>query len=173
MASLNEPVSERAVVAARKAGAMNADQVKAMLGLAPNPSCGFTTPTYHSRLRVQTPRGQRDCAFAQYFLVAPERAMVMHRIRSDQLYHHYAGEPLEVLRLFQDGSGDVTLVGSDLVAGQRPQLLIPAHTFHVSRVVPGGSWALLATTVFPGLVPDEDVELGNLDELAKDHQQFA
>lgn len=99
--------------------------------------------------------------------------MVMHRIRSDQLYHHYAGDALEVLRLFEDGSGDVTTVGSDLVAGQRPQLLIPAQTFHVSRVAPGGSWALLATTVFPGLVPEEDVELGDLDKLCGNYPKFA
>jgi predicted cupin superfamily sugar epimerase len=152
---------------------MNTDQVRGLLGLEPNPSCGFTAPTYNSPLRVETPRGERDCAFAQYFLVAPERAMVMHRIRSDQLYHHYSGDPLEVLRLYEDGSGDVTVVGSDLVAGERPQLLIPAQTFHVSRVVPGGSWALLATTVIPGLVPEEDVELGDIDKLAASYPSFA
>jgi hypothetical protein len=151
---------------------MNAAEVRALLGLEPNPSCGFTAPTYNSPLRVETPRGERDCAFAQYFLVAPERAMVMHRIRSDQLYHHYAGDALQVLRLYEDGSGDVTTVGSDLAAGQRPQLLVPAQTFHVSRVVAGGSWALLATTVFPGLVPEADVELGDLDKLAGNYPEF-
>jgi uncharacterized protein len=78
-----------------------------------------------------------------------------------------------VLRLLEDGSGDVTVVGNDLAAGQRPQLLIPAQTFHVSRVAPGGSWALLATTVFPGLVPDEDVELGDLDKLVGNYSGFA
>src|SRR5205823_11260252 len=123
--------------------AMNADQVKAVLGLEPNPSCGFTTPTYHASLRVQTPRGERDCAFAQYFLVAPERAMVMHRIRSDQLYHHYSADPLDVLRLYEDGTGDVTVVCSDLAAGQRPPLVGPAQTFHLSRVQPGAQWALM------------------------------
>ena len=151
---------------------LSAADVRALLGLEPNPSCGFTTPTYNSPLRVQTPHGERDCAFAQYFLVAPERAMVMHRIRSDQLYHHYAGDPLEVLRLYDNGDGDVTVVGSDLAAGQRPQLLIPAHTFHVSRVQAGGRWALLATTVFPALEP-VDVELGDLEGLAAAYPAFA
>jgi predicted cupin superfamily sugar epimerase len=150
---------------------MNADEVKALLGLEPNPSCGFTAPTYHSPLKVAANGGERECAFAQYFLVAPERAMLMHRIRSDQLYHHYAGDPLEVLRLFEDGTGDLVTVGSSLVSGERPQLLIPAQTFHVSRVCPGGSWALLGTTVFPGLEP-VDVELGRLDRLAAAYPQF-
>jgi len=151
---------------------LTAGDVQALLGLEPNASCGFTTPTYHSSLQVQTPRGERECAFAQYFLVAPERAMVMHRIRSDQLYHHYSGDPLEVLRLYEDGTGDVTVVGSDLAGGQRPQLLVPAQTFHVSRVQPGGQWALMATTVFPGLEP-VDVELGNLEKLAAAYPTFA
>src|SRR5438876_3980281 len=151
---------------------MTADEVRALLALEPNPSCGYTAPTYHAGFRVPAYGGEREGAFAQYFLVAPERAMVMHRIRSDQLYHHYAGDPLEVLRLHEDGTGDVTVVGSDLAVGQRPQLLIPAQTFHVSRVQPGGRWALLATTVFPALEPD-DVELGDLDELAGRYPAFA
>jgi len=150
---------------------MNAEDVKALLGLEPNPSCGFTRPTYHSPLQVEANGGTRECAFAQYFLVAPERAMVMHRIRSDQLYHHYAGDAIEVLRLFEDGMGDVIIVGSDLEAGELPQLLIPAQTFHISRVMPGGSWALLGTTVFPGLEP-VDVELGDLTALADAYPTF-
>ena len=151
---------------------MTADEVRALLELEPNPSCGYTAPTYHAGFRVPAYGGEREGAFAQYFLVAPERAMVMHRIRSDQLYHHYRGDSLEILRLFVDGSGDVTVVGDDLVAGQRPQLLIPGGTFHVSRVRPGGEWALMGTTVFPGLEP-VDVELGNLDELAAAYPAFA
>ena len=84
----------------------------------------------------------------------------------------YAKAALEVLRLHENGEGDVTVVGDDLIAGERPQLLVPAQTFHVSRVQPGGSWALLATTVFPGLEPD-DVELGDLDELTGRYPAFA
>jgi predicted cupin superfamily sugar epimerase len=151
---------------------LSAGVVRDILGLEPNPSCGFTAPTYHSALRVPAYGGERECAFSQYFLVAPERAMVLHRIRSDQLYHHYRGDSLEVLRLFQDGTGDVTVVGSDLEAGERPQLLIPGGTFHVSRVKPGGRWALLGTTVFPGLEP-VDVELGRADQLAATYPTLA
>jgi uncharacterized protein len=151
---------------------MTADEVRALLGLEPNPSCGYTAPTYHAPFTVPVYGGEREGAFAQYFLVAPERAMVMHRIRSDQLYHHYRGDPLDVLRLFADGSGDVTVVGGDLVAGERPQLLIPGGTFHVSRVRPGGRWALMGTTVFPALEP-VDVEMGDLDRLAADYPRLA
>ena len=144
---------------------LSSDDVKSLLGLEPNPSCGFTAPTYRAPFAVPAYGGEREGAFAQYFLVAPERAMVLHRIRSDQLYHHYRGDALEVLRLFADGSSEVTVVGDDLADGERPQLLIPGGTFHVSRVRPGGRWALMGTTLFPGLEP-VDVELGHLDQLA-------
>src|SRR5215216_7754586 len=60
----------------------------------------------------------------------------MHRIRSDQLYHHYMGDPLEVLMLYPDGTGAVTTVGSDLAAGERPQLFVPGDTSHTSRLGP-------------------------------------
>jgi predicted cupin superfamily sugar epimerase len=64
-----------------------------------------------------------------YFMVTPEARIRLHRIRSDQMYHHYLGDPLEVLLLYPDGSGAVQMVGSDLAAGARPQLFIPGGTF--------------------------------------------
>jgi predicted cupin superfamily sugar epimerase len=91
----------------------------------------------------------------------------MHRIRSDQLYHHYLGDPLEVLMLYPDGTGAVAVVGSDLAAGERPQLFVPGNTFHTSRLeAPGGEgYALLASTEWPGVEPP-DVEHGDVEELA-------
>jgi uncharacterized protein len=97
---------------------------------------------------------------ALYFLVAPDAQIVMHRIRSDQLYHHYLGDPLEVLMLYPDGTGAVTTVGSDLAAGERPQLFVPGYTFHTSRLRSGTGYALLASTEWPGVEPP-DVEHGD------------
>ena len=88
----------------------------------------------------------------------------MHRIRSDQLYHYYLGDPLEVLMLFPDGTGAVAAVGSDLAAGERPQLFIPGGTFHTSRLASEASFALLASTEWPG-VESPDVEHGDIEEL--------
>src|SRR5215208_1131638 len=97
-----------------------ANEVKAMLGLEPHPTCGFVAETYRSPLRIpagalpEAYGGDRPYGSALYFLVAPDAQIVMHRIRSDQLYHHYMGDPLEVLMLYPDGTGAVTTVGSDL-----------------------------------------------------------
>jgi predicted cupin superfamily sugar epimerase len=85
-------------------------------------------------------------------------------IRCDQVYHHYLGDPLEVLLLRPDGSGEIAVVGPDLAAGMRPQLLVPAGTYHVSRVAGGGRFALLGTTEWPG-VEAPDVQVGDVEAL--------
>ena len=91
---------------------------------------------------------------------------MLHRIRSDQLYHHYLDASLEVLLLYPDGTGEVVTVGSDLGAGQRPQLFLPGGTFHTSRLAPDADYALLASTEWPGVEPP-DVEHGDADALVR------
>jgi uncharacterized protein len=76
--------------------------------------------------------GHRPCGSTLYFLVTPEAQIVMHRIRSDQLYHHYLGDSLEVLLLYPDGNGEVVSVRSDLEAGERPQLFLPGAFPHLA-----------------------------------------
>ena len=105
--------------------------------------------------------GSRPLGGVFYFLVTPQAGVRLHRIRSDQMYHHYLGDPLEVLLLQSGKSSDVRVVGSDLAAGMRPQLLIPGATFHAGRVRPGGvGYALLGTSVWARADP-ADVEIGD------------
>ena len=157
-----------------------AEEIKAMLGLEPHPTCGFVAETYRSPLKIPPnalpeaydDTGERPYGSALYFLVTPQAQIVMHRIRSDQLYHHYLGDPLEVLMLFPDGTGAVAAVGADLAAGERPQLFIPGGTFHTSRLpASGGGFALLASTEWPGVEPP-DVEHGNIEELLASYPDF-
>jgi uncharacterized protein len=148
------------------------NEIKSMLGLERHPTCGFVAETYWSSLQI--PEGAlphayesaRPYASALYFLVTPDARIVMHRIRSDQLYHHYLGDPLEVLMLYPDGSGAIVTVGPDLRGGMRPQLLVSANTFHASHLLPGEvGYALLANTEWPGVEPP-DVEQRDIDALA-------
>jgi predicted cupin superfamily sugar epimerase len=82
---------------------LSADQVIVTLGLKAHPNCGFALETYRSKLRI--PAGALPSEFAGdralggtlYFLVTPQAPVRLHRIRSDQVYHHYLGGPLEVL----------------------------------------------------------------------------
>ena len=71
-------------------------------------------------------------------MVTSEAPVRLHRIRNDQLYHYYLGDPIEVLLLRENGTAESIVVGPHLRAGQQVQLLIPGNTFHTARVVPEG-----------------------------------
>jgi predicted cupin superfamily sugar epimerase len=151
---------------------LTADEIKKLLGLTRHPTCGFVAETYRSPrtspgAAMPPPyEGERPWGSALYFLVTPDAQIVLHRIRQDQLYHHYLGDPLDVLLLYPDGTAAVITIGSDLAAGMRPQLLIPGGTFHMSRLPADARWALLASTEWPGVEPP-DVEPGDADALMR------
>ena len=153
----------------------SADEIMALLGPKPHPTCGFTAITYQSPLTVPAQAlpesfdgGARRLGTVMYFMVTATAHIAMHRIRSDQMYHRYLGDPLEVLLLCPNGTGELRLVGSDLRAGMRPQLFIPGGTFHVSRDASGPGtrvgYALLGTSEWVGVEP-ADVEAGDRDRL--------
>jgi len=75
--------------------------------------------------------------------------------------------------LHGDGTHTFATVGPDLRAGQAVQLFIPGNTFHTARVIGQRPWFLGASTEWPGVVPAEDVELGNADALAASHPDVA
>jgi predicted cupin superfamily sugar epimerase len=148
----------------------SSDWIIERLGLKGHETCGFMSETYVSALQIPAGslpadyRGGRPLGGVFYFLVTAHAGIRLHRIRSDQMYHHYLGEPLEVLLLHPGGAGEVHVVGSDLAAGMRPQLLICGGTFHAGRVRGGVGYALLGTSVWARAEPG-DVELGDAKQL--------
>jgi predicted cupin superfamily sugar epimerase len=140
------------------------------LGLKPHPTCGFVSETYRGTDIVPQDglpagfHGPRPLGSVLYFMVTPEAHIALHRIRNDQMYHHYRGDRLEVLLLYPDGSGAVRTIGGDIAAGEPPQLFIPGGTFHMSRLQAGGAWALLGTSEWPAVEPP-DVEQAEPAEL--------
>ena len=154
-----------------------AEEIKDAFGLKPHPTCGFVRESYRSQHRMPHSAlpgfdGDRAEASVLYFMVTPDARMAMHRIRPTQMYHHYLGDPLEVLLLYPDGTGAVEAVGADATAATKPQLLIPGGTWHVSRLKEGGEYALLATTEWPGVEP-ADVEVADVEALATSHPSLA
>jgi uncharacterized protein len=115
--------------------------------------------------------GDRPRAAVLYFLVTPDAHIALHRIRPTQMYHHYLGDPLEVLLLYEEGTGSIETIGS-LADGLRPQLLIPGQTWHASWLRPEREYAMLSTTEWPAVEP-VDVEVGDVDRLAKAYPAFA
>jgi predicted cupin superfamily sugar epimerase len=150
---------------------LTADEIRTLLELEPNATCGFVRLTFVSKAAIAA--GGLSAPFADgrplgsalYFMVTPEAPVRLHRIRNDQLYHYYLGDPLEVFLLRADGTSERVVVGPDLRAGQRVQLLIPGNTFHTARLIGARRWFLGASTEWPGVVP-ADVEIGDLEVLA-------
>ena len=157
---------------------LSSEEVVDLLGLEPNATCGFVRNTYASALSFRADALPEPFArsgpagSALYFLVTPNAPVRLHRIRNDQLYHYYLGDPLELFMLRGDGSIERAVVGPDLRAGQRVQLLIPGDTFHTARLLGSGRWFLGGSTEWPGVVP-QDVEIGDLDGLATKYPDAA
>ena len=81
-----------------------------------------------------------------YLLLAPEFS-ALHRLDATETYHWYAGSPLRLLLLHPGGAVDEPVLGPDLTAGQRPQVVVPAGTWQGSGTE--GEWSLVGTTTAP------------------------
>jgi hypothetical protein len=152
---------------------LTAEEVRALLQLEPHATCGFVRVTFISNQRIAP--GGLPAPFLDgrpYFMVTPDAPVRLHRIRNDQLYHRYLGDPIEVLMLHENGTSERVVVGPDLRAGQCVQLLIPGNTFHTARVIGHRRWFLGASTEWPG-VQRVDVEIGDVEALAAKYPDVA
>ena len=147
------------------------ERVIEILGLRPHPAeGGYFVETYRAGEGSDASAlpgrygGDRAHSTAIYYLLTPETFSEMHRLQSDEVFHFYLGDPVEMLRLHPGGSGEVVLLGSDLDAGQRPQVVVARGVWQGSRLVEGGRLALLGCTVAPGF-EFEDYEPGRREEL--------
>jgi predicted cupin superfamily sugar epimerase len=170
-----EPTAEDVV----HAGELTAEDVVRLLDLEPlEPEGGFFAETYRCPRRVfkggagSDGLGNSAMATAIYYLLTPEQPSRIHRLPSDEIFHFYLGDPVEQLQLAPGGGGRILRLGIDLVAGQRPQILVPARTWQGARLVPGGRFALLGTTMAPGFEP-ADHEGGERESLLADYAEFA
>jgi predicted cupin superfamily sugar epimerase len=173
---------------------ITASEIKELLHLTPHPTeGGWYVRTYESGATIEQSAlglidskwrypGARHTGTAIYYLLEPGTFSEMHRLRSDELFHFYLGDPVEMLQLtpphpelpdeFDPGASERIVIGNDLAAGERPQVLAPQGVWQGSRLVPGGSFALLGCTVSPGF-EFEDYEAGDRNALIKQWPEHA
>jgi predicted cupin superfamily sugar epimerase len=138
---------------------------------------GFFNETYRSDEKIgpmslpKRYKGARNYSTAIYYLLTRDCVSVMHRITSDEIFHFYLGDPVELLQLYPDGKGKVTVLGPDVFKGMKPQLVVDKNIWQGARVAKGGKFALLGTTVAPGF-DYADFESGKRGELIKDYPTF-
>jgi predicted cupin superfamily sugar epimerase len=130
---------------------MTADEIKTLLRLAPHPvEGGFFRRTYTSAGTLELPRGVRAQGSAIYYLLEAGAFSEMHLLESDEIFHFYLGDPVEMLQLHPNGSSETLMLGTDLGSGQRVQAIVPAGVWQGTRLVGNGKMALLGCTVTPG-----------------------
>jgi uncharacterized protein len=150
---------------------MTADEVKQLLQLQPLAiEGGFFRETYRSRWNVAAEylpdgiRGPRSIGTAIYDMITPETFSALHRLPGSEIFHFYLGDPAIMLQLLPDGSSRRITLGSDLAAGQQPQVVVRGGVWQGCKLAPGGKFALMGTTMSPGF-DYADYETGVRDEL--------
>lgn len=100
--------------------------------------------------------GAREAGSAIYYLLSGDDFSALHRLPGVEVFHFYAGDAVRMVLLdARDGSAQVRRLGVDLLAGERPQCVVPAGVWqgcHLADVKPGEGlgWALLGATMAPG-----------------------
>jgi predicted cupin superfamily sugar epimerase len=123
-----------------------AEEMIARLGLVPLPGeGGYFRETYR---HPPDPSG-RSLGTAIYYLITPTSFSRLHRLGCDEMYHFYAGDPIELVQVTDAGQISSSILGEPTIAGAIAQTLIPAGRWQGSRLLPGGEWGLVGTTCWP------------------------
>ena len=136
------------------------ERVAQLLGLEPLPDEGGLFRRTHIDAHSS----------AIYFLLIAPDFSAMHRLTATETYHWYAGSPLRLLLLGGDGQASEPVLGPDLPAGQRPQIVVPAGTWQGSSSA--GEWSLVGTTTAPPF-DWAGFELGERGALVAGHPRVA
>jgi uncharacterized protein len=152
---------------------LTAQHIINWLKLRPHPGeGGFYSETYRSGESISSGclpsryTSERSMGTAIYYLLTPETFSAMHRLRTDEIFHFYLGDPVTMLQLAADGSSKVLTMGTDIRNDQQLQVVVSRDTWQGSFLNPGGNFALLGCTMAPGF-EFEDYEHGSRDALLR------
>ncbi len=134
------------------------DRARALIdgrGLQPHPEGGHYREVHRSASHVEPldGRAERTAGTAIYFLLAQGEQSRWHRVASDETWHHYEGEPLELWIASADGSRTRRVLLGRALETEGPSFTVPAHYWQAAR--PTGAYALAGCTVAPGFEFDD------------------
>ena len=145
-------------------------------GLDPHPEGGWYKQTYKSNEQIaaralpQRFNESRVFSTAIYFLLEKGNFSAFHRIKSDECWHFYAGDPLLIYIIEPSGELKVISLGSNHEKGQSFQYVVPANCWFASCPAPESEYCFVGCTVSPGFEFD-DFELANRNELSAMYPQ--
>jgi len=114
-----------------------------VLGLVPHPEGGW----YRRTWVAEAPHGERPAGSAIYYLLLSGEVSAPHRIDGAEVWHFYGGDPLELRLERSEGPVETCVLGPDVLAGQRPQVVVEAGVWQSAR--PLGRFTLVGATVTP------------------------
>ncbi len=124
---------------------MDGAEIIRLLNLEPHPEGGHFRETFRDPHQVDG----RAASTAIYFLLRRGERSHWHRVDVAEVWHFYGGSPLE-LNIATANAPSRFLLGSNLVAGERPQAVVPAGTWQSAATL--GDWTLVGCTVAPGFL---------------------
>lgn len=151
------------------------------LQMLPHPEGGFYKETYRSSMLIdkealpQNFSGNRNISTAIYFLLQGHHFSAFHRIKSDELWHFYYGQPLHVYVIEPNGNYYLIKLGNNPAAGQLFQAVVPAGSWFASRPAHFGQpnvFSLVGCTVAPGF-DFADFEMAKAAELSAIYPQHS
>ncbi len=135
---------------------MTVHQLIQQYNLQPHPEGGWYKETYKSGEYIigsalpERFGGSRAFSTAIYFLLEQGNFSAFHRIKSDECWHFYAGDPLLIYVIQANGTLDIIHLGNDIEKGQVFQFVVPANCWFASRPAPGSHFCFVGCTVAPG-----------------------
>ena len=152
------------------------DELIRRFDLKPHPEGGFFSETYRSAQRVIREDGSaqtRSASTAIYYLLSDGAHSAWHRIKSDEVWHFYAGEPLNVHVLDENGTLVTHKLGNTLSHPNAVfQAVVPAGLWFAAECADPATFALAGCTVAPGFEFSE-FELADVEALKAEHPQHA
>jgi predicted cupin superfamily sugar epimerase len=159
---------------------LSPQQLITRYALLPHPEGGWYKETYRSSEYIREVglperfRGARAFATAIYFLLEQGNFSAFHRIKADECWHFYTGDPLLIYVIQMDGSLDIIQLGNDFSEGQSFQYVVPANCWFASRPATGSAFCFSGCTVAPGFefADFELADAGSLSALYPQHESI-
>ncbi len=155
---------------------LSPQQLIQQYSLQPHPEGGWYMQTYKSNEMIAAGAlpdrfaGSRPFSTAIYFLLEQENFSAFHCIKSDECWHFYAGDPLHIYVLQQNGMLVTVTLGNEIEKGQLFQYVVPANCWFASRPATGSTFSFAGCTVAPGFDFD-DFEMADANALVKLYPQ--
>ncbi len=157
---------------------MDTNEIINFFNLEPLPKeGGFYRRIYNDSYMIpesalENKKGGRSCVSFIYYLITPESFSGLHCVSSTEIFHFYAGDPVRMIQINQNAEFTERVLGNNFINGEFPQAVVNANVWQGTKLLSGGSWALMGCTVAPGFEFDDFIN-GERKDLIKQFPQYS